>query len=298
MDSSKQQLLNVGCGRHFHPAWRNLDVTSFDPAVESCDLRTGLPAPDSQYDMVYHSHVLEHLSPADGRALISECYRVLKPGGILRIAVPDLEQIARLYLQHLELAWASSTLKTPGDLDTSRNATETADAVAKYEWMTLELLDQMVRQRSGGNMGQVMQSATGTLAQFIAARLGREVSYAKSASTQMAPTHAAPARPAHSTHANKKPWRVRWAHRALRWLLGKAAVHWLEVGEFLDSGEVHRWMYDRFSLRQLCLAHGFTDFQVVAADESRLPGYAIYELDITEGQVRKPDSLFVECRKP
>lgn len=311
------QLLNVGCGRHFHVAWRNIDVVSCDPAVEACDLRQGIPANDGQYDMVYHSHVLEHLSPELGSAFLRECFRVLKPGGLLRVVVPDLEQITRLYLQTLEEAWQ---VQPHADSGHSSERAAQADALspaerltlAKYEWMKLELLDQLVRQSSGGRMGPWMQAAEGPIAEWIASRLGGEVAYAVSGGASESPgdvlnaagrvgasspaaANAAKQRPVPRA---RKPWRERWARKLLKWCLGADAVGWLEVGKFLDSGEVHRWMYDRHSLRQLCQSVGFREFRLCRADESGLQGFADYQLDQTDGAVRKPDSLFAECRKP
>ena len=97
-------LLNLGCGPTFHPDWVNLDISPTDPRVRSADVTKGIPLPPNVCDAVYHSHVLEHLSAEEAKVFIAECYRVLKPAGILRVAVPDLEQIARLYLQCLDSA--------------------------------------------------------------------------------------------------------------------------------------------------------------------------------------------------
>jgi hypothetical protein len=68
-------------------------------------------------------------------------------------------------------------------------------------------------------------------------------------------------------------------------------------GLFRDSGEIHRWMYDRFSLRRLLEKSGFTDVRVCRADESRIVGFNSYNLDVLNGKTRKPDSLFVEAIK-
>lgn len=286
-----RQLLNVGCGRHFHQAWRNIDVVSCDPMVEAHDLRMGLPAQTNQYDMVYHSHVLEHLTPADGQRLIEECYRVLKPGGVLRIVVPDLEQIARAYLVALDEAWSSDN---EGLSDSQREF-----RTAKYEWMKLELLDQLVRQTSGGLMGPTMQSAKGDLATFIDRRLGREVAYAQAPADPSGTQAHGRLTPAEEiTVKPRSPVRIRWAKKLIKWLWGPQALKWLEVGKFLDSGEVHRWMYDRYSLRELTQRSRFVDYLVCTAIESYLPGFGDYELDQVAGIVRKPDSIFVECRKP
>ncbi|MEO7272844.1 MAG: methyltransferase domain-containing protein [Vicinamibacterales bacterium] len=65
------------------------------------DLRKGIPYPDSSVDAVYHSHFLEHLDPPIARQFVQEVRRVLKPGGIQRIVVPDFERLAAEYLEHL-----------------------------------------------------------------------------------------------------------------------------------------------------------------------------------------------------
>ena len=62
------------------------------------DLRNGVPAADNSLHVIYHCHFLEHLDDQDGRRLISECYRSLRPGGVMRFAVPDLNLWCTNYL--------------------------------------------------------------------------------------------------------------------------------------------------------------------------------------------------------
>ena len=66
------------------------------------DLRKGIPFADGSVDAVYHSHFLEHLDRRSARAFLLEVRRVLKPGGVQRIAVPDLERLCASYLAHLQ----------------------------------------------------------------------------------------------------------------------------------------------------------------------------------------------------
>lgn len=61
------------------------------------NLLYGIPLEDQTVDFVYSSHFLEHLTKEHGRRLLDECFRVLKPGGVLRIAVPDLEHAWQMY---------------------------------------------------------------------------------------------------------------------------------------------------------------------------------------------------------
>src|SRR5690606_28178644 len=119
------RMLNIGCGFSYHPDWINVDIRAVGPEVLTCDVRKGLPFPSSSFDVVYHSHLLEHLRRQEAAHFMRECFRVLKPGGIMRVVVPDLERICRSYLEQLELG-----LKT-GD-------------AANYDWIMLELYDQTV----------------------------------------------------------------------------------------------------------------------------------------------------------
>ena len=64
------------------------------------------------------------------------------------------------------------------------------------------------------------------------------------------------------------------------------------------SGEVHQWMYDRYSLRKILSESGFVDIRQYRADQSAIPDFNNYLLDIEpNGKVRKPDSFFMEARK-
>ena len=153
------QLLNVGCGRCYHPEWTNIDLVAATPDVRAYDLRRGLPYEDDSFDGVYHSHVLEHLSPDAARGMLTECRRVLRPGGVLRVVVPDLEGIAREYLRTLE--------------DASKQPS--AGNLGKHHWMTLEMIDQMTRERCGGEMGETIADPRDTPIEFIRQRLGHQV---------------------------------------------------------------------------------------------------------------------------
>jgi len=62
------------------------------------NIRKPLPFPDGSANAIYASHVLEHLYQEDGQNLIAESFRVLQPGGVLRVVVPDLRAIVEEYL--------------------------------------------------------------------------------------------------------------------------------------------------------------------------------------------------------
>lgn len=89
-----QVLVNIGCGATWHSDWINLDLCPTDPQVTEWNASKGLPFGNELVDACYASHVLEHVTPHQARALLGECYRVLRYGGIVRLAVPDLEGLS------------------------------------------------------------------------------------------------------------------------------------------------------------------------------------------------------------
>lgn len=120
--------VNVGCGRSPTPGWRNYDNSltlrlarwpvivgllrrlgllddaqaGFARATVATDVEwadaTALPLPDTSADTVYSSHMLEHLSRVEAERFLVEARRILKPGGVLRVAVPDVRRAAERYL--------------------------------------------------------------------------------------------------------------------------------------------------------------------------------------------------------
>jgi glycosyltransferase involved in cell wall biosynthesis/predicted SAM-dependent methyltransferase len=91
--------INLGCGPNIINGWENLDV---EPGIGGivCDLRENLPYANSCTSHIYSEHFIEHLSREAALSLLRECYRVLKPGGVIRISTPDLKVIARDYLNN------------------------------------------------------------------------------------------------------------------------------------------------------------------------------------------------------
>lgn len=98
------KLLNLEFGSTFHKDLINIDYVTNSEYILSHDLLKGIPLDHSSMDVIYHSHVLEHFSKKDGVNFIKECFRVLKRGGVIRIAVPDLEAIVKEYINNLESA--------------------------------------------------------------------------------------------------------------------------------------------------------------------------------------------------
>jgi len=93
-------------GRALAPLWlrgyRREYFAGLDGEIVVHDLQKGIPAADDSADAVYHSHVLEHVDREAVTGFMAEVLRVLKPGGVHRIVVPDFERHVRDYLTSLD----------------------------------------------------------------------------------------------------------------------------------------------------------------------------------------------------
>lgn len=99
---------NYGSFLDMYYGWNNVDVldlhewaSAYGYAFTRWDVTTGrLPARDNEVDLINSSHMLEHLTRAQGAAFLKECYRIMKDGGIIRIGVPDARTICNAYLNN------------------------------------------------------------------------------------------------------------------------------------------------------------------------------------------------------
>jgi len=95
--NSELRYLNLGCGESIFPKpFENLDIRPLD-GVDHIGEVYPLKFEDNTFDLVYASHLLEHFTRTDTQKIVSEWARVLKPGGLLRISVPSLENIMKIY---------------------------------------------------------------------------------------------------------------------------------------------------------------------------------------------------------
>jgi len=241
-------MVNLGCGTRMHRGWNNVDFSyyarlvhrprltktlryvgllsaeryarlqSIDPDMVRWDLRKGIPFPDATFDVVYHSHVLEHIDRVHVPTFLGECRRVLRSNGVLRVVVPDLKELIRNYCATLP---ASDSSPPPA-----------SDA---HELAVDRLLEQMVREEpfGAGNQHAVVQAV----------------------------------------------------ERALR-------------GDARKAGELHRWMYDRYTLRAALEAAGFTSVAFAQPTVSRIAGWANFGLDAEpDGSPYISGSLYAEAER-
>lgn len=123
------KIVNLGCGTKTHPDVINIDwsiylrikknpflrhmariimkgerLKKFNRLPDNIivhDLSKELPFPEGEVDIVYHSHLLEHLEKHIARRFLIEIKRVLKTGGHMRVVVPDMELLCKRYIKHI-----------------------------------------------------------------------------------------------------------------------------------------------------------------------------------------------------
>jgi SAM-dependent methyltransferase len=84
--------LNWGCGEHTAPGWINSDANGEGGADLVCDIRQGLPLEESSVDYAVSVHAFPELAYPEVVPALQELRRVLKPGGVLRLVLPDLQK--------------------------------------------------------------------------------------------------------------------------------------------------------------------------------------------------------------
>ncbi len=87
--------LHLGCGTVRLAGWINVDREGRPDLA--LDVRRPLPFADGAARLIYHEHLMEHLTLEEGRRCLRDWFRVLAPGGTLRIATPDLEYLVERY---------------------------------------------------------------------------------------------------------------------------------------------------------------------------------------------------------
>lgn len=89
--------LHIGCGEHLLPGWLNTDYFPASPHVMHLNAAENFFFPHGSFETIYSEHLIEHLTERGGHTMLAECFRVLKPGGTIRIATPNLERLIDVY---------------------------------------------------------------------------------------------------------------------------------------------------------------------------------------------------------
>jgi predicted SAM-dependent methyltransferase len=268
------RLLNLACGSKVsrQGGWTNVDFQSPVDGVIEMNILRGLRFPDATFDAAYSAQFIEHLTPDEGEKVLRDVARVMKPGGVLRLVTPDLEELSRTYLALLDQLKAGHDPAVRG----------------RYDWIRMEIFDQIVRDRPGGDTLAFLAACDEATRRYIVERIGY------TATTFFAPPEAGRRRLTPGLLLRKLD---RIPRRFLRMLADLFATDSVRVGRFRRSGEVHRYLHDFFTLRELLLRSGFHDVVRVDVHKSSIPNWIEYDLDVIDGVADAPHSMFVEARR-
>jgi len=280
----KPVLVNLGCGTIAHPKWHNFDLMPRVPGVVAIDASGRIPLPSGSVDACFSSHVLEHVPLDAARAFIDEQFRVLRPGGIIRVVVPDLEAVCVNYL---------------AELRASRQGER--ESCFRYEYRVAELLCQMVRSSNRCRMVELWRSVPDKERGWVLAEAG----YVAEADCMRGARAPYPAmglgqralRAIRSSVGRRKLWdTLRWAAvcGVAHALGGRRMRDFAREAAFRAQGEVHRWMYDSVSLTRLLSDSGFADLRREPLGHSRIGCWESYGLELRDGLPLKPGSLVIE----
>lgn len=117
---TSEPKLHIGCGSHLLEDWLNSDKTPISANVMYLDAARAFPFADATFAYVYAEHMIGLLSFQQAGAMLRECFRVLAPGGKIRIVTPDIAFVIAMYeerppseLQRQYMEWFSAEYKSP-----------------------------------------------------------------------------------------------------------------------------------------------------------------------------------------
>jgi SAM-dependent methyltransferase len=282
-------FVNIACGNSFidSPSWTNYDFTANPHGVMASDLLKKLPLPNDYCDVLYSSHFFEHIPLQYLPRILSEWFRVLKPHGILRVVLPDCEEMFSEYLR----------------LRAARQHT-------LADFVIAEIIDQSVRSYPGGRLGYFYEQAAtckahdNSLASFIKLRNGEDLSFFFEHTRS------------HQLQQNKLPF---FLHSFLR-IRGKAkqlstdlqyrfkifVLNQLFESAFVEQnisfaniGERHHWLWDFYQVSNRLCEAGFSSIARFSHNTSSIADFPFFPLDqLSDGSPRKgTESMFIEAVK-
>jgi len=272
----ERKSVNLGCGPVFVDSaeWINLDFSPASTAVVKANLLDRLPLVDNSASVVYSSHFLEHVPRSAVPVFLRECFRILEPGGVVRLVLPDLENMVQEYLRR-------------------RNAGEHERA----DFVVLELIDQAVRRESGGQMATLYEllrqnprNGNSDMVSYVRSRVGEnlvDLELPKKRRLDLAQI------------TRSKVWgrlELYWTRSLVRLL--PSAFREQNVS-FAQVGERHHWLWDFHQLTAALEEVGFIGVKRQSSDRSHISGFAFDPLDIdSEGMSRKGESsMYIEAFK-
>jgi len=266
------KFLNLACGDHFINSqnWINCDFAPQSKSVKHVNLLGKFPFDSNSFDLVYCSHYLEHIELNKILDFINQCNRVLKKNGVIRLVLPDFENIAREYVMNKD--------KNQGEFAAFNIA---------------EMIDQCVRTRSGGHLQDWYYRSQGNkeLSDYIYVRTG----FKHKSKGEL------------ENKIKNRLKRITFKKMKLKLQLKMSYIvisilpNWFIVNHIskVATGERHFWVHDFESVKAFLEQSGFKDVKRVSAQFSCEPNFPLYPLDLnSQNHARKgKESMYIEARK-
>jgi len=273
--NSNYKLLNLACGAKVSKVgnWSNVDFFSPIEGVIQMDILKGLKFEKNTFDVVYTAQFIEHITLDQATFVLKELNRVLKPGGTLRVVTPDFEEMAESYLSALK----SLKIKNNSFLE------------KQYDWLRLEIFDQGLRNSSGGEVNDFFKNVDKEMDKYLIDRIGYSYMCAVSENAAL------PFRRSVKQILSK----LHKIPQKIKYLVTSALITSdAKVGKFRRSGELHLYLHDLFSLTRILSQTGFIEISRENPYSSTIVNWEKYNLDVVDGIVDAPVSLYVEAKKP
>jgi predicted SAM-dependent methyltransferase len=268
----ERTYVNIACGDSYVDGWHNLDYAPHSSSVSKANLLERLPFRDNVADVVYSSHFLEHIPRVHLESFLSECMRITKPEGKLRLVLPDFEVLCSIYLECR-----------------ARGEHERAD------FLILEMIDQCVRSVPGGELGayftelKINAHLNENMIKFVSKQTGHIIKSVTEGDID---------KRWHKLLTKIFARLERWYCKGIVNLLPRAFRH--QNVSFAEVGERHAWLYDFYTVEKFLRKVGFVDVKKLSASTSSINNFPLKQLDLNEdGEPRKGmESMYIEASKP
>jgi predicted SAM-dependent methyltransferase len=268
----ERTYVNIACGDSYVDGWHNLDYLPHSSSVSKANLLERLPIKNNVADVVYSSHFLEHIPRGQLVPFLSECFRITKPGGKLRLVLPDLEVLCSVYLG----------CRGRGEHE-------------KADFLILEMIDQCVRYVPGGELGayfkelEINAHLNEDKIKFVRKQTGHVIKAASEGDTN---------KRWHQMLTKILARLERWYCKLIVNLLPRAFRQ--QNVSFAEVGERHAWVYDFYTVEKFLRQAGFVDVKKMSASTSSINNFPFKQLDLNEDdEPRKGmESMYLEASKP
>lgn len=99
LSGTERPMLQLGAGQNILNGWFNTDYFP-RPSIYFLDVTKLFPIPSNSFKFIFTEHHIEHITYKDAVSMLKECFRMLEPGGLIRIATPDLKNTINNYLNN------------------------------------------------------------------------------------------------------------------------------------------------------------------------------------------------------